>query len=121
MSQTKLASFALSNLNSSQFGCKIAFVLFPPTTAYNIVHQYAVLLLVFALYKHGKKIRHIKYVPVNRSYVSGYTEDINEEQEDISIQAADTSFSNKNMIKTSKNKSTDNLSFFNEKKTKRCV
>ena len=60
MSQFKLAEVALSKLNAYQFGCKVSFFLFPPTTPYNILHQYAVWLLVYALYRHNKKIRILK-------------------------------------------------------------
>jgi hypothetical protein len=116
MSQTKLAAFALGNLNTSQFACKIAFVLFPPTTAYNIVHQYAIILLVFALYKHGKKIRRIKYIQVDQSEFFGYTEDIYEIDDNDSIKAADASLSNKNKTKASENNATENYSCLNENK-----
>jgi hypothetical protein len=62
MSQFKLAAIALGHLNESQFGCKIAFFLFPPTTPYNILHQYSVWLLVYALRQHSKKIRGIRHI-----------------------------------------------------------
>ena len=62
MSQFQLAAVALGQLNKSQVGCKMAFFLFPPTTPYNILHQYAIWLLIYALNQHSKKIRRIKYV-----------------------------------------------------------
>ena len=62
MSQFKLAELALKYLNNSNFACKIAFFLFPPTTTYNILQQYAIWLLIFALKLHSKKIRSIKQV-----------------------------------------------------------
>lgn len=60
MSQASLASVALQGLSSFNFACKIAFFLFPPTTAFNLLHQIAIWLLVYAIRQHGIKLRKTK-------------------------------------------------------------
>lgn len=60
MSQTSLASQALKGLTKLNFACKLAFFLSPPTTAYNILHQFAIWLLVYAIRKHANKLRATK-------------------------------------------------------------
>jgi len=57
MSQASLAAVSLKGLSQFNMACKIAFFLFPPTTAYNILHQLAMWLLVYAIHKHGQKLR----------------------------------------------------------------
>jgi hypothetical protein len=74
MSQFKLAAVALGQLNKSQFGCKMAFFLFPPTSPYNILHQLAIWFLIYALYKHFKKIRKIKNIDESDDYLIGNNE-----------------------------------------------
>ena len=60
MSQFKLAGLALGQLNESSVGCKLAFFLFPPTTAYNFLYQFAIWLLVYAIKVHHNKLREMK-------------------------------------------------------------
>lgn len=60
MSQAGLASVALKGLTQLNLACKMAFFLMPPTTAYNILHQLAVWLLVYAVRKHAIKLRQTK-------------------------------------------------------------
>lgn len=57
MSQASLAAVSLKGLSQFNMACKFAFFLFPPTTAYNILHQFAIWLLVYAIRQHGLKIR----------------------------------------------------------------
>ncbi|RNA39610.1 hypothetical protein BpHYR1_044265 [Brachionus plicatilis] len=64
MSQAGLASVALKGLTKLTFACKMAFFMFPPTTAYNICHQLYVWLLVHALRTHAVKIRKTRTVDI---------------------------------------------------------
>ena len=57
MSQASLAAVALSGLSRFNFLCKFSFFLFPPTTAFNILHQFAIWLLCYAIRQHGAKLR----------------------------------------------------------------
>ncbi|CAF0745081.1 unnamed protein product [Brachionus calyciflorus] len=57
MSQAGLASVALKGLTKLSIACKIAFFTFPPTTAYNIIHQLYAWLLVYIIRKHAVKLR----------------------------------------------------------------
>lgn len=62
MSQASLASVALKGLTKLSLACKIAFFMFPPTTAYNICHQIYVWLLVYIIRKHATKLRTIRTI-----------------------------------------------------------
>lgn len=64
MSQTGLASVALKGLTKLNLACKIAFFMFPPTTAYNICHQIYVWLLIHAMRSHARKIRITRTVDI---------------------------------------------------------
>lgn len=57
MSQAGLAAVALQGLSQLNIACKLSFFLFPPTTAYNFLHQICVWLLFYAIFKHSKKLR----------------------------------------------------------------
>ena len=57
MSQASLAAVSLKGLSQFNVACKMAFFLFPPTTAYNILHQMAIWLLFYAIRQHGLKLR----------------------------------------------------------------
>ena len=70
MSQASLASVALQGLTKLNLACKMAFFLFPPTTIYNVAHQLAIWLLVYAIRKHALKIRALKsFLVVNYELV----------------------------------------------------
>lgn len=60
MSQASLAAVALTGLTESNVACKFAFFVSPPTTAYNIVHQLAIWLLVIGIKLHSSKLRRSK-------------------------------------------------------------
>ncbi len=57
MSQAGLAAVALQGLSKLNIACKISFFLFPPTTAYNLLHQLSIWLLFYAIMKHSRKLR----------------------------------------------------------------
>ncbi len=57
MSQAGLAAVALQGLSKLSIACKISFFLFPPTTAYNLLHQISIWLLFYAIMKHSRKLR----------------------------------------------------------------
>ena len=62
MSQASLAAVSLKGLSQFNVACKMAFFLFPPTTAYNILHQMAIWLLCYAIRQHGLKLRKTRYI-----------------------------------------------------------
>lgn len=57
MSQASIAAIGLQSISQLNLGCKISFMLFPPTTAYTFLHQLAIWLLVYAIRQHGIKLR----------------------------------------------------------------
>lgn len=57
MSQASLAAAALKGLTQFNLACKMAFFMSPPDTFYNIVHQLAIWLLVYAIRQHAIKLR----------------------------------------------------------------
>lgn len=57
MNQTGLATHALKGLSQFNAACKMAFFFSPPTTAYTILHQLAIWLLVYAVRQHARKLR----------------------------------------------------------------
>ena len=57
MSQASIAAMALQSLSQLNLACKVSFMLFPPTTAYTLIHQLAIWLLVYAIRQHGIKLR----------------------------------------------------------------
>ena len=57
MSQAGVAAVALKGLNQLNLACKVSFFLFPPTTAYNLLHQFAIWLLFYAIRSHSQKLR----------------------------------------------------------------
>ena len=64
MSQAGLAAMALQSLSQMNVACKLSFFLFPPTTAYNFLHQMAIWLLVFIVRRHALKLRrHVAFSP----------------------------------------------------------
>lgn len=65
MSQAALAAVSLKGLSQFNVACKFAFFLFPPTTAYNILHQFAIWLLVYAIRQHGRKLRKTRTFDMN--------------------------------------------------------
>jgi hypothetical protein len=60
MSQASLAAVALQGLTKLNLACKMAFFISPPTTIFNIFHQLAIWLLVYAIRQHAVKIRTAK-------------------------------------------------------------
>lgn len=60
MSQASLAAAALKGLTQFNLACKMAFFMSPPDTFYNIVHQLAIWLLVYAIREHAIKLRKTK-------------------------------------------------------------
>lgn len=68
MSQAGLASVALKGLTKLNLACKMAFFMFPPTTAYNICHQLYVWLLIHALQTHAVKIRKTRTVDIEDNF-----------------------------------------------------
>jgi hypothetical protein len=57
MSQASLAAAALKSLSQFNMACKFAFFMSPPTTVYNIMHQLAIWLLVYAIRQNAIKLR----------------------------------------------------------------
>ena len=57
MSQASIAAVGLRSISQFNVACKISFMLFPPTTAYTLLHQLAIWLLVYAIRQHGIKLR----------------------------------------------------------------
>jgi hypothetical protein len=75
MSQFGLASKALGGLNNYNVACKLAFTLFPPTTAYTLMKQLSIWLLIYIIREHHLKIRTIKLLD-NFYMINNYTNTI---------------------------------------------
>ena len=87
MSQAGLAAFALQGLSHLNLACKLSFMLFPPTTVYNLLHQLAIWLLVYAIRQHGLKLRHTQ----THNFDEDADYDVHLMQPDLSLISSDDS------------------------------
>lgn len=82
MNQTGLAAHALKGLSKFNAACKMAFFFSPPTTAYTILHQLAIWLLVYAVRRHARKLRSTRLVGVRGFATNGISFDDDDDSEE---------------------------------------
>jgi hypothetical protein len=122
MSQASLAAAALKGLSQLNLACKFAFFMSPPTTVYNIVHQLAIWLLVYAIRQHATKLRRTRTFNVESAgdyeiemMKSDYDDDDEDDDQDQSDneKVIDSDYNEKDIYESNDDEDTVSVSLTN--------